>query len=263
MTCHRILAGTGTPPRRLPRRPGLVLLLAGLLKAQTPSGTDLLDSLLIQLNPVNARGIVRQTITTTSGQTRTFEYEMFSGNRGEKTLMRYREPARVRGNALLMTGYSNQIWMFNRRTNRVRKLASHAKRQKFEGSDFTYEDLGSGQVWKQDYTPENKGRERLSGQECIRLELTARHPGAAYSRITCWLRQPDLYPIRIDYFDEHQLLFKSLILEDIRVIEDLPTARHLTMQNHRDRSQTSLEYVVVTYQVSFDSDFFSVRKLTQ
>ncbi len=89
-----------------------------------------------------------QTIQTTSGNTRTFEYDSYMGMNGENSLMIYKKPSRVRGNSILMTDNSNNIWSYNQRTRRVRKLASHAKKQKFEGSDFTYEDMGSGDSWK-------------------------------------------------------------------------------------------------------------------
>jgi len=50
------------------------------------------------MNPVSARGIMKQTIEATSEKLRTFEYEIFAGNKGENQLMRYRVPGRTPDN---------------------------------------------------------------------------------------------------------------------------------------------------------------------
>lgn len=235
-------------------------MLAGLA-AQQPTGKSVLDKILDLMNPVNARGIMRQTIETTSGQLRTFEYETFSGNKGENQLMRYRSPGRVRGNAMLMTDFSDNIWMYNRRTNRVRKLASHAKKQKFEGSDFTYEDMGSGDSWREDYTPRLAGSDKLNGEKCWLLEMVPDKEDISYSKMVIWSRTGDFFPLQIDYYDENQVFTKSLLLEDIREIEGILTPFKMTMKNHLENTQTVMEYVEVTYDVTFDKNFFSERNL--
>ncbi len=238
----------------------LGLALPGLLSAQI-TGTEILEQVLDVMNPPNARAVVRQTIVTTSGKTRTFEYESFMGDKGENSLMRYRSPSRTRGNAMLMTEFSDNIWMYINRTGRVRKLASHAKKQKFEGSDFTYEDMGSGDSWKHDYTPQNMGLTKLDGEECYRLELTAAAEDLSYSKIGCTVRTSDYLPLQIDYYDEEGTHTKVLRLADIQVIEGIPTAMHMVMENLVDRTSTWMETIEITYDVTFDDDFFTERNL--
>ncbi len=231
------------------------------LAAQEPTGKSVLDKIIDLMNPVNARGIMKQTIETTSGQLRTFEYETFAGNKGENQLMRYRAPGRVKGNAMLMTDFSDNIWMFNKRTNRVRKLASHAKKQKFEGSDFTYEDMGSGDSWRADYSPKIAGSDKLDGEKCWLLEMAAVNEDLSYSKMVIWARSGDFFPVRIDYYDENSAFTKSLLLEDIRNIEGFLTPFKMTMKNHLEKTQTVMEYVEVTYDITFEKNFFSERNL--
>ncbi|NQT96896.1 MAG: outer membrane lipoprotein-sorting protein [Candidatus Marinimicrobia bacterium] len=239
----------------------ILLSLIVTLAAQEPSGKSVLDKIIDLMNPVNARGIMKQTIETTSGQLRTFEYETFAGNKGENQLMRYRAPGRVKGNAMLMTDFSDNIWMYNKRTNRVRKLASHAKKQKFEGSDFTYEDMGSGDSWRADYKPKIAGTEKLDGEKCWLLEMTPKTDDLSYSKMVIWSRTSDLFPVRIDYYDEGGTFTKSLLMEDIRNIEGFLTPFTMTMKNHLENTQTVMEYVEVTYDITFDKNFFSERNL--
>jgi len=237
------------------------LIITTSLTAADPTGPEILDKIIDHMNPENAQGVMEQTIVTTSGDKRTFKYETYMGNRGESSLMRYLAPARVKGNALLMTGFSDNIWMYNRRTGRVRKLASHAKKQKFEGSDFTYEDMGSGDSWKDDYTPVLKGIEKIDKIRCFKLELQAKSEDVSYTKMICRVRVSDFFPTQIDYYDEKNVFTKALYLQDIRAIEGILTPMKMIMKNNLDNTETVMEYVNITYDVEFDKDFFTERNL--
>jgi len=125
----------------------ILLILSTITLTFAQTGEKLLDDMINHMNPASSKGIMKQTINTTSGDKRVLTYESSSNEKGKNSIMRYLSPSRVRGNAMLTKNFSDDIWMYNNRTKRVRKLASHAKKQKFEGSDFTYEDMGSGDTW--------------------------------------------------------------------------------------------------------------------
>ena len=229
----------------------------------TPTGREVLDHMTEVLTPVNSRGTMRQTITTSTGQKRTFELESFSANKGEKSLMRYQKPASVRGQAFLMLNHADDIWTYFPRTNRVRKLASHAKKQKVQGSDFTYEDMGSGDSWKKEYNPENLGEDKYDGEKCWKLECTAvPEEEPSYSKIMIWVQQGTYHPMRIDYYEEDELL-KSLYMSDIREVDGLPTAHSMLMRNHQENTETSMEMISVSYDWEPPAGFFSERNLKQ
>jgi len=63
----------------------------------------------LAMTPVNAQSTIRQIITTSRGNEREFEYEMFSGNKGKNVLLRYTQPNIVRGNAILLKNHSDDI----------------------------------------------------------------------------------------------------------------------------------------------------------
>lgn len=237
------------------------LFLIISLFAAEPTGEEILDKIIKHMNPENAKGIMEQTIITTTGEKRTFRYETYMANSGEKSLMRYLEPSRVKGNALLMTNYSDNIWMYNRRTGRVRKLASSAKNQKFEGSDFTYADMGSGDSWKNEYTPILQGIGKIGGTKCHRLELQSLSGGNSYSKMVCYVRIDDYFPVRIDYYNQNGVFCKSLYLENIQTIEGVLTPLMMTMRNHLEKTETVMEYRDITYDVEFDKFFFTERNL--
>jgi hypothetical protein len=128
----------------------LVFLTGALYVAWNPpslhAGSELtadaiLDTLTETLNPEQSQGKITMTIVTSSGDERTFVYETYSKGQGEKSLMKYVKPSRVRGQTILMLNDADDIWTYFPRTRDVRKLVTHAKKQKLEGSDFSYEDM--------------------------------------------------------------------------------------------------------------------------
>jgi len=245
-----------------------LLLLAAVVVmsaiAQDMTGEQIVQKVNEVLSPDSSRAKARMTIFTTSGKERTFVYESWSKNRGEKNLVRYLEPRRVKDQAVLMLNNADDIWMFFPRTQRVRKMATHAKKQKMQGSDFSYEDMGSGDAFIDDFTARRLGDEDKQGHLCFKLELT-RKPGSdlSYSRLILWVIKDSFVPIAIDYYDEDDptLLEKQLSSSDIRVFDDIPTAMLTVMHNRNDNTRTTMQLLEVEYNLALQDDLFTERAL--
>jgi outer membrane lipoprotein-sorting protein len=165
-----------------------------LLSAISGSAENILtaDRIIKKMNDVmNAdtmKARIKMTIMTTSGRKRSFIYDSYSKYKGEKNLIRYLEPSRAKGQAMLLLNNADDIWAYFPRTRRIRKLATHAKRQKMEGSDFSYEDMGSGDEFIDEYKSKLLGEEKKEGYICYKLELIRRKKSdAGYSKLTVWV----------------------------------------------------------------------------
>jgi len=242
----------------------IVLLLSPGLYLQELTGEDIVQKVNDLFNVESGYAKAKMTIVTTSGQKRTFIYESWSKNKGEKNLVRYLEPRRVKGQATLMLNNADDIWMYFPRTQRVRKLASHAKKQKMQGSDFSYEDMGSGDAFINDFSPKRLKDEKMEGYDCYKLELT-RKPDSdvTYSRLIMWVIKENFVPVVIDYYDEDDptLQEKRLVESDIRVIDNIPTAMKVVMYNKNDNTQTELELLEVKYNITLADSMFTERGL--
>ena len=242
----------------------IVLFLVPVLFSQELTGEYIIQKVNELMNVQTSYGKANMTIVTTSGQKRTFIYESWSKNKGEKNLVRYLEPRRVKGQAVLMLNHADDIWMYFPRTQRVRKLATHAKKQKMQGSDFSYEDMGSGDAFIEDFSPERLEDEKMEGHDCFKLELTRKEESdISYSRLIMWVIKKNYYPIVIDYYDEDDpsLWEKRLVQSDIRVIDNIPTAMKIVMYNKQDNTQTEMELIEVKYNVKLDDSMFTERGL--
>ena len=165
----------------------------------------------------SSEGVFRQTIVTSGGKERTLGMKAYSKNRNEKQLMIYTEPARVKGDKILMLNEGDDIWFYTPRTDRVRHLASHAKRQKVQGSDFAYEDMAGGNI-EEDYTYTLLGQEKVEGTKCHKFELIPTESGPHYSKMILWADREKFLTRQIDYYEEDELL-KRLKTYDVQRID--------------------------------------------
>ena len=242
----------------------ILFVFSSVSFGQDLTGEDIIQKVNDIMNLETAWSKSKMTITTTSGKLRTFVSESWSKNRGEKNLVRYLEPSRVKDQAILMLNNADDIWAFFPATQRVRKLATHAKKQKMQGSDFSYEDMGSGDAFIDDYTSERLKDERKEKQECYQIELI-RNPDSdlSYSRMVMWIVKENFVPIVIDYYEYNDpaRLQKRLVASDIRIIDDIPTAMKFVMHNLNDNTQTEMELLEVKYSIPINDDLFTERNL--
>jgi outer membrane lipoprotein-sorting protein len=242
----------------------MVVLLAPGVFSQELTADDIIQKVNDQFNTETSYGKSKMTIVTTSGQKRTFVQESWSKDRGEKNLVRYLEPRRVKDQAVLMLNHADDIWMFFPRTQRVRKLATHAKKQKMQGSDFSYEDMGSGDAFVDDFTSKRLEDEQKEGQDCYKLELIRKQEsGSSYSRLIMWIIKENFLPVVIDYYDDKDptYLLKTMVASDFRVIDGIPTSMKVVMFNQNDNTQTEMELLEVKYNITLTDDMFTERSL--
>lgn len=238
----------------------IVILSHATLSGQQMTAERIIETMTETMNPDQSHGRIKMTIMTTSGQERTFLYESFSKDQGEKSLIKYLKPTRVKGQAILMLNNANDIWIYFPRTKRVRKLATHARKQKLEGSDFSYEDLGSSNGFIDDYDAVLVGEEKKQNKNCYKLELKRKEGSpAGYSRIVAWIEKETYIPIVIDYFhdDDPHLWEKELVTSDVQRIDGIYTPMKLVMYNKLDNTKTSMEFTEISFQVDLPDDLFT------
>jgi len=240
----------------------LLVIFLVPLAAQKPTTEEIIDGMTALMNQEYSRATMTQTIQTSSGKTRTLEFEMFSADTGSSVMMRYIKPSSVRGQAFLMLNDANDIWTYFPRTRRVRKLASSAKNQKVQGSDFSYSDFSSSDTWKKDYVSTLVGEADIQGTPCWKLEATETESNDSdYPRIILYVRKSDYSPLQIEYFNDQNIHEKTLSLENIETIEGVPTAKRMVMKNLLEGSETIMTIKEITYQWRPPKGFFSERNL--
>ncbi len=239
--------------------PALLILPLTAAVAAELTGEEIVAKVSDLMNQSTSQATIELTIVTTSGKERQFTYESYSADEGEKSAMVYTAPKRVKGQANLMLNNADDIWAYYPRTDRVRKLASHAKKQKMQGSDFTYEDTGGGNTFVTDFDAVRLDDEEIAGQDCFKVRLTQNDQGSSsYAKILMWVTKDQFVPLAIDYYDEDDpdVCKKRLTQSDIEVIDGVPTPTAAVMHNNLDDSDTNMRIIACRYNLKLDRKRF-------
>ncbi|MCK4656487.1 MAG: outer membrane lipoprotein-sorting protein, partial [candidate division Zixibacteria bacterium] len=77
------------------------------------TGPEIIQKVSDQMNQETSYAVMKLTIVTTSGKEREFAYESFSANEGEKSVIKYKSPVRVKGQAMLFLNNADDIWSYD------------------------------------------------------------------------------------------------------------------------------------------------------
>lgn len=230
----------------------------------TLTGTKIVEKVEDIMTPESSKMKVKMTILTTSGEKRDFIYWIYSKNHGEKTLIRYQSPSQVKNQSTLMLNNADDIWAYFPRTGRVRKLATHAKKRKMQGSDFSYEDIGGGKTFKTDYNAKRLTDCRIRERECFKVLLTTLEDKSTnYSKLVTYVDKGTFHPLLIEYYhsEDSSLLQKKLIASEIKEVDGIPTAHKMKMANLLDDGETVIKALEVKYNIELPDMMFTVRGL--
>jgi len=239
-----------------------ILIISSSGYGQELTAHDIIQKFNDLMSQPTVTAVYSMTITTSTGKERTFVMESYSADRGKKNLIKYLSPVRVKGQTILMLNNADDIWTYFPYTNRIRKLATHAKKQKMEGSDFSYEDMGSGDTWLNDFDAVRLKDEKIDDIDCYQIELKKKpDAGAGYSRLIMWIDKSNFMAVRIYYYDEDdpELHLKTLDLSDVEDIDGIPTAKRMVMTDVRDNTSTIMEYSEISYGGEIPDEMFTER----
>jgi len=242
----------------------LFLSLAGLMASGAGSAGGDAKSILKKADKAGwtkaSHALIEQTITTTSGSKRTFKIESWTKNGDEKQLMKYLAPAQSRGIGVLTLEGGDNIWVYFPDSDDLRKIASSARNQSVEGSDFTYEDL-STQTMSKKYEPKLLGEEEIDGAVHHRLELTPKKK-SFYSRLVIWVHKANFTAPKVEYYDKKDNHVKTLLMKDYKKVKGVWVAREMVMKNHKRGSRTTIKIVKIKINPDLDDGMFSTQNLT-
>jgi len=237
-----------------------IMVIAGVtVQAQQLTPKEIIQRIDETERVASSEAIVKQIITTSGGKKRTLEMKSYTKDQNDKQLMIYTGPSRVKGDKILMLNDGDDIWFYTPKTDRVRHLASHAKRQKVQGSDFSYEDMSSGSI-EEDYTYTLLGEEKIDGTSCYKFELIPTESGPHYSKLIYWGDKERFLAIQIDYYEDGELL-KRLDCYDVKRIGEHWYQMRMVMTNLQEGGETVMETTEIRFDIDLDDKIFTTGNL--
>jgi hypothetical protein len=185
-----------------------------------------------------------------------------------RSLIFFREPADIRGTALLtweMPGGKSKQWLYLPARGKLQRIADNNGTAAFMGTDFTYEDLKPDDIDRYRYTV--TGEETIDGAGCWVLSIEPqegeRIRRGGYARRIAWIRKDILFTVRIEFYDRRNRLMKTQYNLDLEQTGGRSWfAAKSIMVHHRNQHKTMMGVVHKEVNLPIDDTLFSERFLT-
>ncbi|MGI6035399.1 MAG: outer membrane lipoprotein-sorting protein [Limnochordia bacterium] len=180
-----------------------------------------------------------------------------------KQLLEYLTPPDVRGTKFLSITPPEgdaSMWLYLPALGRERRIAGHATKDTFMGTDFTYEEIGGSRDFTKEYKAKRLPDETFDGYLCYVLELSPAADGAEYGLVKMWVWQDEFLPLQIQFFDQGLEQSKVLVNRNIKEAAGRPTPHEITMENTLKKTKTIINLLEVE-EVELPDDLFSLRQL--
>lgn len=210
------------------------------------------------------------TLIDKSGKTRAREIASYGMKEGttEKSVIVFRTPKDVAGVSYLTFDYPDKSdgtvvesdsWLYLPAMKKVRRVSGSSKDDDFQGTDFTYDDLGKRSLGKDTFTL--LGEERVNGTDCWILEYKAKDPKAKISRRVRWIGKDNYVVYKGEAYDKQNRLQKIMTCENIEKIDGYWTILKITMSNVLTNHKTVYEIKNISYDKGVDANIFTASAL--
>jgi hypothetical protein len=189
-----------------------------------------------------------------------WRYERIGSHGNSKSILRFTEPAEVRGVALLVVNHADRAsdqWMWIPELGRDRRVALQDRSTRFFGTDFTFEDLEERDADQYEYRL--LGEETIGGTPAWKIESKPKK-SSQYTHSYLWIRKTDYAAARIENYKAAQLV-RQLQYRDIRAVSGIPTAHGLEMHDLGRNSRTVLAIENLQYNVNLRQEDFTLQAL--
>jgi outer membrane lipoprotein-sorting protein len=244
----------------------IFLLISGAAFAQTPTGYDVMKRADERYTGDTAQYRLTMTLNSGRGAPRVREVSYYFKDYGdtEKILMYFNSPRDVAGTGYLSFSYDDEskdddIWLYLPAMRRVRRISGSGKNDSFMGTDFTYEDIGSRGLGKDDFSLQ--GEEMVDGAACWTVEARPKDSRDPYGRRIIRVRKDSSVLAAVDFYDRQDRLLKTLRVSGIDRIDGIWTAQKMEMTNVRDRHSTVIDISDIRFNTPLEDSLFTVANL--
>jgi len=240
------------------------MVLVGLLvpvtvSAQTPTAREIIDRVDRLLRGESSRADVEMQITT-EHWSRTLQMRVWSLG-VDYSLVRLTAPPREAGTATLKAG--QEVWNYLPRVDRTIKVPASLMMGSWMGSHFTNDDLVKESRVVEDYDFEMSYEGPRDGVAVWEFVMTPKPEApVVWGRIEEQVRQADLMPVWVRYYDEDGDLVRTLTFDDYKTMGGrLVPAVMLVVPADKPGESTRLIYHDLEFDVDLKPDYFSLRNL--
>ena len=211
---------------------------------------------------------IKLTITEKGGATRSRTVSMttksFAGGL-EKRMIKFIEPADVRGTAMLIVDNKNnadEMWIYLPALKKIRRIVAAEKGRSFMSSEFSNSDMTSpplSDFVNMHYVNSGSDNQWVIESKPVNEKLSDEY---GFSRKVSYISMDNLQVKKIEFYNFDNRIFKVL---EIREVHPLPDGKYLVkdmIANNLVTSRTSeILFSNISEGVKIDDSFFSIQNL--
>ncbi|MDP2643402.1 MAG: outer membrane lipoprotein-sorting protein [Desulfobacterales bacterium] len=187
----------------------------------------------------------------------------------QKYFIYFHKPGDVRRMTFMVWKYpakEDERWIFVPAVDLIKRIAADDKRSSFVGSDFTYEDVSGRDVASDVHRLLRT--EKLENLDCYVIGSIPEEP-AGYTKRLSWIDKKTFLPLKEEYYDAQNELFRLFTADKIKDIKAgkgaagkaFPTVMRRTMKNLKTGHRTEVVYTSVSYNLGLKDKDFSERHM--
>ena len=181
-----------------------------------------------------------------------------------KTLVRFTDPAEIRGVTLLSynhKGDTDRQWLYIPATQRTRSVTPRERSEKFAGTDFTYEDVEERVLDDFHYRLLSEN-ETIDGHKTYKVEAKPVDEGRSqYGHIYYWVGQSVPVILHAEMYNSDGKLVRELHASSLKKVSGIWGARHVEMQSVAEKTRTVLTVDEAKFNQHLDEKLFTPEHL--
>ncbi len=249
-----------------------LILAIGLLpfvfafKAPAPDARQIMESVYKQDTSRDTIWRARMDVFDKKGVARSKKFTMrkLGGLGNSKTLIRFTDPAEVRGVGLLSineSGQTDRQWMYTPAIQRVRRIAAQERRQRFIGTDFTNEDMAERVLDDYSYKLLAEG-EVVDGHKTYKIEARPVLPEKSqYAYLYIWVPVDVPYSVLVEMYDKNGQRLRVLKASDLVKVSNIWVAKRIEMSSPVEGTKTVLMVDEIKFNNGLKEDVFTQQAL--
>ncbi|MHB8173838.1 MAG: outer membrane lipoprotein-sorting protein [Nitrospirota bacterium] len=212
---------------------------------------------------------VMMRLVSSGGQERVRDMTMLKKNFGgpggeQKYFIYFHRPADVKDMTFMVYKYPGRDadrWLFIPALNMVRRIAAQDKHSSFVGSDFSYEDVSGRNIEDDNHSLMKEAK--FGGKDCYVIKSVPKAGDMDYAYKISWIAKDSYLPLKEEYYDTRNELYKVFTADEIKDIKGFPTVTKRTMKNVQSGHSTEVTYTSTDYNVGIPDSLFSERYMRQ
>ncbi|MFQ6082682.1 MAG: outer membrane lipoprotein-sorting protein [Candidatus Aminicenantia bacterium] len=208
----------------------------------------------------DSQGVIKMIIVSKRGSKKEriirFWGKRGKGENNDLQLLVFSSPAEVKNIGFLVKA-EDQMYLYLPGYRKVRRIASHSKRQSFVGSDFSYEDISPFY-----YTKHYQAELKEETEKSYLLELN-RKPDSdrAYSKILMWVDKESFLPNEMEMYDNSGKIWKRTEASNQEKIKGYWISRKIKLEDIKKGGFTTLIFEQIDFDLGLSETMFTTRSL--